>query len=185
MRAAEARGRSKTPHKIDAVRSSIEPSFAGQHLSYGVFSLGLWPPRPSLDHIENFMGTLIWNLEDGTNKHASRRSQKYNTGLLLRHVTPRKAHPDSPRALHIRYDPPPPMDSVSALPYWSASKFLLVQTKSTMPCRKLKRHIIGRAGKRCTRRKKVVRKNGKRYYRAGKSGLVRLKGNKKPPRVKR
>jgi len=30
-------------------------------------------------------------------------------------------------------------------------------------------------------RKKVVRKNGKRYYRAGKSGLVRLKGGKKPP----
>ena len=30
-------------------------------------------------------------------------------------------------------------------------------------------------------RKKVIRKNGKRYYRAGKSGLVRLKGGKKPP----
>ena len=30
-------------------------------------------------------------------------------------------------------------------------------------------------------RKKVIRKGGKRYYRAGKSGLVRLKGGKKPP----
>ena len=31
-------------------------------------------------------------------------------------------------------------------------------------------------------RKKVIRKKGKRYYRAGKSGLVRLKGGKKPPK---
>ena len=31
------------------------------------------------------------------------------------------------------------------------------------------------------KRKKVIRKNGKRYYRAGKSGLVLLKGKKKPP----
>ena len=30
-------------------------------------------------------------------------------------------------------------------------------------------------------RKKVIRKKGKRYYRAGRSGLVRLKGKKKPP----
>ena len=30
-------------------------------------------------------------------------------------------------------------------------------------------------------RKKVIRKNGKRYYRAGKSGLVKLKGGKLPP----
>jgi len=38
------------------------------------------------------------------------------------------------------------------------------------------------AKKRCKgKRKKVIRKNGKRYYRAGKSGLVRLKGKKKPP----
>ena len=42
-----------------------------------------------------------------------------------------------------------------------------------------------KGGKRCARRKKVIRKNGKRYYRAGKSGLVRLKGNEKPPRVRR
>ena len=35
------------------------------------------------------------------------------------------------------------------------------------------------------KRKKVIRKNGKRYYRAGKSGLVRLKGAKKAPRVRR
>ena len=34
-------------------------------------------------------------------------------------------------------------------------------------------------------RKKVIRKGGKRYYRAGKSGLVKLKGKKKPPRRKR
>ena len=43
--------------------------------------------------------------------------------------------------------------------------------KGRMPHRK-KKH-----GKR----KKVIRKDGKRYYRAGKSGLVRLKGGKKPP----
>ena len=40
-----------------------------------------------------------------------------------------------------------------------------------MPCHKHKTK-----GKR----KKVIRKGGKRYYRAGKSGLVRLKGGKKP-----
>ena len=34
------------------------------------------------------------------------------------------------------------------------------------------------------KRKKVYRKNGKRYYRAGKR-LVRLPGNKKPPRRRR
>ena len=33
-------------------------------------------------------------------------------------------------------------------------------------------------------RKKVYRKKGKRYYRAGKK-LVRLKGGKKPPRKRR
>ncbi len=33
-------------------------------------------------------------------------------------------------------------------------------------------------------RKKVIRKGGKRYYRAGKSGLRRLKGRKKPPKRK-
>ncbi len=49
-----------------------------------------------------------------------------------------------------------------------------------MPCRKRKK-----GGKACARRKKVIRKNGKRYYRAGKSGLVRLKGGKKAPRVRR
>ena len=49
-----------------------------------------------------------------------------------------------------------------------------------MVCRKIKK-----GGKRCARRKKVIRKDGKRYYRAGKSGLVRLKGGKKPPRVRR
>ena len=35
------------------------------------------------------------------------------------------------------------------------------------------------------KRKKVIRRGGKRYYRAGKSGLVRLKGGKKPPRRRR
>ena len=49
-----------------------------------------------------------------------------------------------------------------------------------MACRKMKK-----GGKRCARRKKVIRKDGKRYYRAGKSGLVRLKNGKKPPRVRR
>ena len=38
--------------------------------------------------------------------------------------------------------------------------------------------------KKVCKRKKVIRKNGKRYYRAGKSGLVRLKGRKKPPRTR-
>ena len=39
---------------------------------------------------------------------------------------------------------------------------------------------------RCTRRKKVIHKDGKRYYRAGpKSGLVRLMHGKKAPHVKR
>ena len=52
--------------------------------------------------------------------------------------------------------------------------------KIKMPCRKRKK-----GGKACARRKKVIRKNGKRYYRAGKSGLVRLKGAKKAPRVRR
>ena len=41
-----------------------------------------------------------------------------------------------------------------------------------MPCHKKKKG---------GRRKKVYRKDGKRYYRT-KSGLVRLKGGKKPPR---
>ena len=45
------------------------------------------------------------------------------------------------------------------------------------------------ARKRCLKklpaRKKVIRKNGKRYYRAGKSGLVRLKGKKLAPRKRR
>jgi hypothetical protein len=49
-----------------------------------------------------------------------------------------------------------------------------------MVCRKKKE-----GGKRCARRKKVIRKDGKRYYRAGKSGLVRLKGAKKAPRIRR
>jgi hypothetical protein len=49
-----------------------------------------------------------------------------------------------------------------------------------MACHKKKK-----GGKRCARRKKIVRKDGKRYYRAGKSGLVRLKGNKKAPRIRR
>ena len=39
--------------------------------------------------------------------------------------------------------------------------------------------------KRKGKRKKVIRKDGKRYYRAGKAGLVRLKGGKKPPRRRR
>ena len=38
----------------------------------------------------------------------------------------------------------------------------------------------------CARRKKVKRKNGKRYYKPGpKSAWRLLKGNQKPPRVKR
>ena len=49
-----------------------------------------------------------------------------------------------------------------------------------MPCHKKKA-----GGKQCARRKKVYHKNGKRYYKAGKSGLVRLKGGKKAPRVRR
>lgn len=49
-----------------------------------------------------------------------------------------------------------------------------------MPCRKTKKK-----GGRCTKRKKVVIRNGKRYYRAGKSGWVRLKGSKKAPHKKR
>ena len=48
-----------------------------------------------------------------------------------------------------------------------------------MPCHK------GHRKKKGGKRKKVIRKNGKRYYRAGKSGLVRLKGSKKPPRRRR
>ena len=48
-----------------------------------------------------------------------------------------------------------------------------------MPCHKAK----GKKKKTCTKRKKVVRRNGKRYYR-NRSGFVRLKGNQKPPRKK-
>ncbi len=44
-----------------------------------------------------------------------------------------------------------------------------------MPCHKKKTHA----------RKKVIRKDGKRYYRAGKSGLKRLKHGAKPPRKRR
>ena len=42
-------------------------------------------------------------------------------------------------------------------------------------------HKKRKGGKRCARRKKVVRKDGKRYYRAGKSGLVKLRGSQNPP----
>ena len=50
-----------------------------------------------------------------------------------------------------------------------------------MACRKMVK-----GGKRCARRKKVVMRNGKRGYIAGpKTGWVRLKGRKKPPRIKR
>jgi len=50
-----------------------------------------------------------------------------------------------------------------------------------MPCHKTKK-----GKKRCTKRKKVVVRNGKRYYKAGaKSGWVRLKGKKKAPHRKR
>ena len=45
-----------------------------------------------------------------------------------------------------------------------------------MPCHK-------RGQKKLHRRKKVVRKKGKRYYRT-KSGYVKLRGNQKPPRIK-
>ena len=56
----------------------------------------------------------------------------------------------------------------------------------TKGCRKAAHQIRKKGKKMCARRKKIIRKNGKRYYRAGpKTGLVRLKGNKKPPRVKR
>ena len=40
---------------------------------------------------------------------------------------------------------------------------------------------MARHRKKGGKRKKVYRKKGKRYYRAGKR-LVRLKGGKKPPR---
>ena len=49
-----------------------------------------------------------------------------------------------------------------------------------MPCHKFKKKGVKR---KVCRRKKVIRKNGKRYYRAGKSGLVRLMHGKKPPRL--
>ena len=52
-----------------------------------------------------------------------------------------------------------------------------------MPCHK--KHVKGHKKGTCGKRKKVIRKDGKRYYRAGKSGLVRLKGGKKPPRRRR
>ena len=42
-------------------------------------------------------------------------------------------------------------------------------------------HTMHRRKKHC-KRKKVIRKNGKRYYRQGKSGLKRLRGNAKPPK---
>ena len=58
---------------------------------------------------------------------------------------------------------------------------MLVYIKLKMVCRKIKK-----GGKRCARRKKIVMKDGKRGYIAGaKTGWVRLKGRKKPPRVKR
>ena len=52
----------------------------------------------------------------------------------------------------------------------------------TLPCLYNKRMACKRRGRKKGARKKVIRKNGKRYYRAGKSGLVRLKGSKLPPR---
>ena len=51
--------------------------------------------------------------------------------------------------------------------------------KATKKCRKKK--SLHAKGMRKKKLKKVIRKNGKRYYRAGKSGLVKLKGNEKPP----
>ena len=54
-------------------------------------------------------------------------------------------------------------------------------------CRKAT-HQAGKKKKMCARRKKVIRIKGKpgRYYRAGpKTGLVKLKGNQKPPRIRR
>ena len=53
-----------------------------------------------------------------------------------------------------------------------------------MPCHKKK---VGRGKgktKVCTKRKKVILKHGKRYYK-NKSGLVKLRWNEKPPRRKR
>ena len=47
--------------------------------------------------------------------------------------------------------------------------------KATRKCHKKTK------GARKKKLKKVIRKNGKRYYRAGKSGLKKLKGNEKPP----
>jgi hypothetical protein len=48
-----------------------------------------------------------------------------------------------------------------------------------MPC-----HKKVKGGKRCARRKKVYHIDGKRYYK-NKSGKVRLRGNKKAPRIRR
>ena len=39
--------------------------------------------------------------------------------------------------------------------------------------------------KKCCKRKKVYRKNGKRYYKSKTGRLVLLKGKKKPPMRKR
>ena len=50
-----------------------------------------------------------------------------------------------------------------------------------MPCKKLK----GRKAGRCTKRKKVYRKNNKRYYKNKSGKLVLLKGKKKAPFRKR
>ena len=72
-------------------------------------------------------------------------------------------------------------DALQALCSIVAEKFPHDLCKIEMVCHKKKK-----GGKRCARRKKVIRKHGKRYYRAGpKSGLVRLKGGKKPPRRRR
>ena len=50
-----------------------------------------------------------------------------------------------------------------------------------MPCKKLK----GRKAGACTKRKKVYRRNGKRYYKSKSGKFVLLKGKKKAPFRKR
>jgi hypothetical protein len=46
---------------------------------------------------------------------------------------------------------------------------------------------VASSGHRCAggKLKKVIRKDGKRYYRAGKSGLVKLKAKERPPKLKK
>ena len=54
-----------------------------------------------------------------------------------------------------------------------------------MVCEKISvtRYTKCKMGHKLKPRKKVLRKNGKRYYRT-RSGLVKLRWNQKPPRLK-